>query len=117
VSGVDNDRNDPVQQFMAALDTASAAVAKWAERTTAAFLDAVGKLDPAIRTTLENWGLVPRNLGSCECLCATKHPDDVGVCDGEAVITRRVTTNFDGDVDVPLCAPCATAQGFAEMPS
>jgi hypothetical protein len=117
VSGVDNDPKDPVQQFIAALDTASAAVAKWAERTTAAFLDAVGNLDPAIRKTLENWGLVPRNLGSCECLCATKHPDDVGVCDGEAVITRRVTTNFDGDVDVPLCAPCATAQGFAEMPS
>ncbi len=112
---MDSDRNDPVQQFIAAWDAASAAVAKWAERTAAALGDAVGKLDPAIRTTLENWGIVPRNLGSCECLCAMKHPDDVGVCDGEAVITRRVTTVLDGDMDVPLCAPCATAQGFAEM--
>ncbi len=112
---MDNDRNDPVQQFIAAWDAASGAVAKWAERTAAAFIDAVSKLDPAIRTTLENWGIIPRKLGSCECLCATKHPDDVGVCDGEAVITRRVTTDSGGPVDVPLCAPCATAQGFAEM--
>jgi hypothetical protein len=34
----------------------------------------------------------------------------VGVCDHRAVMTRRL-----GNVDVPLCAPCAAAQGFAEM--
>jgi hypothetical protein len=32
------------------------------------------------------------------------------VCDGTAVMTRRL-----GDVEVPLCAPCAVAQGVAEM--
>ncbi len=110
------DRDDPIQQFIAAWDTAAAAVAKWVERTAAAVGDAIGRLDPAVRSLLESWGLVPaRDLGPCQCLCASKHPDDVGVCDGNAVITRRVTTDLDGDVDVPLCAPCATAQGLAEM--
>jgi hypothetical protein len=109
-----------MQQFIAAWDAASAAVAKWVERTAAAVGEAIGDavdwLDPAMRSRLESWGLIPpRKLGPCECLCATKHPDDVGVCDGEAVITRRVATDTDGLVDVPLCAPCATAQGFAEM--
>jgi hypothetical protein len=32
------------------------------------------------------------------------------VCDGRAVMTRRV-----GGADVSLCAPCAVAQGVAEM--
>ena len=39
------------------------------------------------------------------------HPDDKGVCDGRAVLTRRV-----GTADTRLCAPCAVAQGVAEMP-
>ena len=114
------DQNDPIQQLIAAWNTASAAVTKWVERTAAtvgdAVNDAIGRLDPAVRSRLESWGLIPaRDLGPCQCLCATKHPDDVGVCDGEAVITRRHTTDSDGDVDVPLCAPCATAQGLAEI--
>lgn len=114
------DREDPIQQLIAAWNTASAAVVKWVERTAAgvgdAVNDAINKLDPAVRSRLESWGLIPhRDLGPCQCLCATKHPEDVGVCDGEAVITRRHTTDSDGDVDVPLCAPCATAQGLAEI--
>ena len=35
---------------------------------------------------------------------------DAGVCDGQAIMTRRI-----GDADVSLCAPCAVAQGVAEM--
>jgi hypothetical protein len=34
----------------------------------------------------------------------------MGVCDGRAVMTRQLD-----DVDVRLCAPCAVAQGVAEM--
>jgi hypothetical protein len=41
---------------------------------------------------------------------------DVGVCDNDAVITRRFAAGLGGEVDVPLCAPCAVAQGVAEMP-
>jgi len=33
------------------------------------------------------------------------------VCDGKAVLVRRL-----GEADVSLCAPCAVAQGVAEMP-
>jgi len=47
---------------------------------------------------------------NCQCRCYTAHPDDSGVCDGRAVMTRRV-----GEADVSLCAPCAVAQGVAEM--
>jgi len=32
------------------------------------------------------------------------------------VITRRFAAGLGGEVDVPLCAPCAVAQGVAEMP-
>jgi hypothetical protein len=32
------------------------------------------------------------------------------VCDGRAMLTRRL-----GDTEVSLCAPCAVAQGVAEM--
>jgi hypothetical protein len=53
----------------------------------------------------------------CECPCAVSHPDDVGVCDHRAVITRRLHAGRDGEMDVALCAPCAVAQGVAEMPS
>jgi hypothetical protein len=35
----------------------------------------------------------------------------MGVCDGAAVMTRQLD-----DVGVPLCAPCAVAQGVAELP-
>ena len=30
---------------------------------------------------------------------------DVGVCDNDAVITRRFAAGLGGEVDVPLCAP------------
>jgi hypothetical protein len=46
----------------------------------------------------------------CHCPCGEAHPDDMGVCDGRAVMTRQLD-----DVDVRLCAPCAVAQGVAEM--
>jgi hypothetical protein len=47
---------------------------------------------------------------NCRCQCRTAHPADPGVCDGQAVMTRRIA-----DADVSLCAPCAVAQGVAEM--
>jgi len=48
--------------------------------------------------------------GACRCRCDSAHPQDRGVCDGDAILTRRVD-----EADVPLCAPCAVAQGVAEM--
>jgi hypothetical protein len=113
------DENDPVRQFLAAWEATAAVMAEWAERTAALTKESFRKLasDPAIRAVLAGWRITLIRSGrDCECSCAQSHPDDVGICDKEAVITRRFMTDPDGDVEVPLCAPCAVAQGVAEMP-
>ena len=113
------DRKDPARQFAAAWEAAGAAVGEWAQRVADATTDALDKLDPAVRAAVEA-GRAAVEAGrvrltgywlGCQCRCGTAHPDDVGVCDRGAVLTRRL-----GDADVPLCAPCAVAQGVAEMP-
>jgi hypothetical protein len=110
----------PLRQLAAAWQAAAAVAAEWAERTAAVTAEAFGKLtsDPAIRAVMETWrAAVVWTQRDCECPCAISHPDDVGVCDHRAVITRRLPTGGDGGMDVALCAPCAVAQGVAEMPS
>jgi hypothetical protein len=107
-----------MRQLVAAWDATAAVVAEWAERTSAVTVEQFHKLtsDPAVRAVLDGWRIAPVWVRrDCACTCAQSHPDDVGVCDGRAVITRRVTTDRDGDADVPLCAPCAVAQGVAEQ--
>jgi len=107
------DGNNPVRQFVAAWEATAAVVAEWAEQTAAVTSEAFRKLttDPAIRAVLEGWRISPLwARQDCECLCAISHPDDRGVCDHHAVITRRIS-----DQEVPLCAPCAVAQGVAEQ--
>ena len=111
--------DSPVQQFAAAWRAAAAVAAEWAERTAAVTAEAFHKFtsDPAVRAVMETWRTAvagPRR--DCECLCAVSHPDDRGVCDERAVITRWLPTGGEGGMDVPLCAPCAVAQGVAEMP-
>jgi hypothetical protein len=116
VSGGEN----PVRQLAAAWQAAAAVAAEWAERTAAVTAEAVQKLtsDPAVQALLESWRTaVSWPLGDCECSCASSHPGDIGVCDNRAVITRRLRTGGAGLVDLPLCAPCAVAQGVSEMPS
>jgi hypothetical protein len=105
------DRADPARQFAAAWEAAAAAMSEWAQQVAAATSEAVGKLDPAVRSAVEA-GRAALAFGRrrCHCFCAAAHPDDVGVCDGDAIMTRRL-----GDADVPLCAPCAVAQGVAEL--
>jgi hypothetical protein len=108
----------PVRQLAAAWEAASAVATEWAERTAAVTSEAFHKLttDPAIRGLLEGWRIGPVFARrDCGCACTMSHPDDMGVCDGHAVITRRLTTARDGQIDVPLCAPCAVAQGVAEQ--
>lgn len=113
------DGDNPVRQFAAAWEAVAAVASEWAERTAAVTNEAFQKLinDPAVRAVLAGWRIAPSWTGrDCDCVCARSHPDDPGVCDKRAVITRRLTTDLDGDVDVALCAPCAVAQGVAEMP-
>ena len=116
---VDGDVDNPVRQFAAAWQAAAAVAAEWAERTAAVTAEAFHKLtsDPAVRAVLASWrGAAVWARRDCECPCAVSHPDDMGVCDNRAVIIRRVPAGLDGVVELPLCAPCAVAQGVAELP-
>ena len=102
----------PARQLAAAWQAASEALGEWRDQVSAATAEAMEKLDPAARAAVDAVrAAFAGNWGACQCLCATTHPKDKGVCDGGAILTRRL----DG-VDVPLCAPCAVAQGVAEMP-
>jgi hypothetical protein len=107
-----SDAGNPGQQFAAAWQAATAALGEWRQRVAAATDEAVGKLDPALRAAIEaGRAALSGDWRACHCQCSTAHPDDKGVCDGGAVLTRRL-----GEKDVALCAPCAVAQGVAEMP-
>ena len=111
--------DSPLQQFAAAWQAAAAVAAEWAQRTAAVTADAFRKLtsDPAIRAVMETWRTtVTWPQRDCECPCAAAHPDDIGVCDKRAVITRTIHTGPGSSADIPLCAPCAVAQGVAELP-
>jgi hypothetical protein len=106
------DADSPGRQFAAAWQAATAALGEWRDQVLAATNDAVEKLDPAVRAAVDAArAALAGNRAVCECRCAAAHPQDAGVCDGRALLTRRL-----GEKDVPLCAPCAVAQGVAEMP-
>jgi hypothetical protein len=116
---VSTPKDSPLRQFAAAWQAAAAVAAEWAERTAAVTADAFRKLtsDPAIRAVMETWRTsVVWPQPDCECPCAAAHPDDIGVCDKRAVITRTMPAGPGSSVDIPLCAPCAVAQGVAELP-
>jgi hypothetical protein len=54
----------------------------------------------------------------CLCFCLRAHPEDRGICETfGAVIKGRYTSDFFGDVDVPLCAPCAAARAARDFAS
>ena len=103
---------NPARQFAAAWQAATAALGEWRKQVTAATAEAMDKLDPAVRAALEAArAAFAGNWGACQCPCTTAHPQDKDVCDGSAILTRRL-----GETDMRLCAPCAVAQGVAEMP-
>ena len=103
---------NPGRQFAAAWQAATAALGEWRKQVTAATAEAMDKLDPAVRAALDAArAAFAGNWGACQCPCITAHPQDRDVCDGSAILTRRL-----GETDMRLCAPCAVAQGVAEMP-
>ena len=104
-------KDNPARQFASAWQAATAALDQWRKQVTTATAEALDKLDPAVRDALEAARAVfAGNWGACQCPCATAHPQDRGVCEGGANMTRRVA-----GPDQSLCAPCAVAQGVAEM--
>ena len=103
---------NPGRQFAAAWRAGTDAIGEWRQRVAEATTEAMGKLDPAVRAAVEAARTaLAGDWNACHCSCGTAHPDDKGVCDGRAVLVRRL-----GEADVSLCAPCAVAQGVAEMP-
>jgi hypothetical protein len=103
----------PARQFAAAWQAATDALNEWTQRISAATTEARDKLEPAFRAAMEaGRATLAGDWRDCRCPCSTAHPDDQGVCDRKAVLTRRI----DG-ADVSLCAPCAVAQGVAELPN
>jgi hypothetical protein len=103
--------DNPARQFAAAWQDAVSAVGEWRQRVASATSDALSKLDPAIRAAVEaGRAALTGEWRACHCSCRTSHPDDWGVCDGRAVVTRQLD-----ETEVSLCAPCAVAQGVAEM--
>ena len=107
-----DEAGNPGRQLAAAWQAATAALGEWRQQVSAASSEALDKLEPAIRAAVEaGRSALSGDWHACRCQCRTAHPDDAGVCDGRAVLTRRV-----GQADVRLCAPCAVAQGVAEMP-
>jgi hypothetical protein len=84
------DGDDPARQFAAAREAAAAALGEWARRVTAATAEALGKLDPAVRAAMEaGRAALAGDWRRCQCPCGQAHPDDRGVCDGRAVMTRQ----------------------------
>jgi len=103
--------NNPARQFAAAWQAATAALGQWRKQVSAATAEAMDKIDPAVHDALEAArAALAGNWGACRCPCATAHPQDKDVCDNRVVLTRRLS-----QADVPICAPCAVAQGVAEM--
>ena len=105
-------QGSPAQRLAKAWQAATVALDQWRVQVTAATSEAMDKLDPAARAAVDAVrAAFAGDWGACQCQCAIAHPQDKDVCDHSAVLTRRL-----GDADVPLCAPCAVAQGVAEMP-
>jgi hypothetical protein len=65
---------------------------------------------PEVRAVIERAEKAMRRR-PCLCFCSRAHPADRGICEMfDAVITGQYSSDLLGDVDVPLCAPCAAAQ-------
>ena len=80
-------------------------------------LDALAEVAnrPEVRAMLERAEKVMRRR-PCLCYCSRAHPADRGVCEMfDAVITGQYSSDLLGQLDVPLCAPCAAARAAHEF--
>jgi hypothetical protein len=70
---------------------------------------------PEVRAVIERAEKAMRRR-PCLCFCSRAHPADRGVCEMfDAVITGQSSSGLLGDIDVPLCAPCAAARAAHEF--
>jgi hypothetical protein len=102
-------------------------LAEVGRRVGQAMTDALERLQPAfdalaevasrpeVRAVIERAEKAMRRR-PCLCFCWRAHPADRGVCEMlDAVITGQYSSDLLGDVDVPLCAPCAAARAAREF--
>ena len=92
------------------------AVANALERMRPTF-DALAEVAnrPAVRAVIERAEQAMRRK-PCLCFCLRAHPVDRGICEAfDAVITGQHSSDLLGDIDVPLCAPCAAARAAHEF--
>ena len=102
-------------------------LAEVGRRVGQAITDAVERVRPAadalagVLNRPEVRGFVERaeqalQLRPCLCLCQRAHPDDRGICEKfNAVVSGPHSSDLLGDIDVPLCAPCAAARAAREF--
>jgi hypothetical protein len=108
---VDGNVGKPNEQFRASWQAAREAMSEWSRRISEATHEALDKIEPAVRAAVDaGRSAMTGEWRNCQCQCSAAHPADTGVCDGRAVMTRKVA-----GADLSLCAPCAVAQGVAEM--
>lgn len=70
---------------------------------------------PEVRAVIDRAERLMRHR-PCLCYCMKAHPSDKGICEPlDAVITRPSSFDLLGDVEVPLCAPCAAARAAREF--
>ena len=103
------------------------ALAELGRRVGQAVTDAIERVRPAfdalaevasrpdVRAVIERAEQAIRRR-PCLCFCSRAHPADRGVCERlDAVITGEYSSDVLGEVDVPLCAPCAAARAAREF--
>ncbi len=106
-----DDRDQLADNFAEAGRRVGQALSDVLERMRLA-LDALAEVAnrPEVRTVIEHAEKVMRRR-PCLCFCSRAHPADRGVCEVfDAVITAQYSSDWLGDVNVPLCAPCAAAR-------
>jgi hypothetical protein len=114
---VGDDRNTELADTLAEVGRrVGQAMADALERIRPAF-DALAEVAnrPEVQAVIERAEKVMRRR-PCLCFCSRAHPADRGVCEAfDAVITGQYSSDLLGDIDVPLCAPCAAARAADEF--
>jgi hypothetical protein len=103
------------------------ALAEVGRRVGQALTDALDRIRPAfdalaevtnrpeVRALIERAEKAMRRR-PCLCFCSRAHPADHGICETfDAVITGQYRSDLLGDIEVPLCAPCAAARAAHEF--
>jgi len=70
---------------------------------------------PEVKAVIDRAERIMR-LRPCLCWCPRAHPEDRGICEMlDAVITGVHSSAVLGEMDVPVCAPCAAARAARQF--